>query len=35
MLEVAEYLSRSSFKFEFDPSSVGLSKDMALKYFLN
>jgi len=35
LLDVVEYLNRSSFKFEFDPSSVGLSSDMTIKYFLN
>lgn len=35
MLELAEYLTRSSIKFDFNPNCLGLSKDMTIKYFLN
>jgi hypothetical protein len=35
MLELAEYLCRSSIKFSFDPDSIGLSENMTIKYFLN
>lgn len=35
MLDLAEYLARSSIKFSFDPSCIGLSKEMNVKYFLN
>jgi hypothetical protein len=34
-MEVAEYLTRCSLKFEFDPACVGLTKEMTVKYFLN
>ena len=35
MIELAEYLTRSSIKFKFNPNCLGLSKDMSIKYFLN
>lgn len=35
MLELADYLSRSTIKFSFDPHSIGLSENMTVKYFLN
>ncbi len=35
MLELAEYLSRSSIKFVFDPESIGLSENMSIKYFIS
>lgn len=35
LVEVAEYLTRCSLKFDFDPACVGLSKEMTVKYFLN
>lgn len=35
MLELADYLCRSSIKFSFDPDCLGLSENMTVKYFLN
>lgn len=35
MLDLAEYLCRSSIRFTFDPESIGLSENMNIKYFLN
>jgi hypothetical protein len=35
MLELAEYLSRSSIRFTFDPECLGLSSSMTIKYFLS
>jgi hypothetical protein len=35
MLELAEYLTRSSLKFDFNPDYLGLSGSMTIKYFLN
>jgi len=33
-MELADFLSRSSIAFVFDPESVGLSPDLTVKYFL-
>lgn len=35
MLNVSSYLSQQGIKFVFNPKSVGLSKDIKIKYFLN
>jgi hypothetical protein len=34
MIELADYLSRSSIRFAFDPECLGLSSAMTIKYFL-
>jgi hypothetical protein len=34
MLELAEYLSRSSIRFAFEPDCLGLSSELTIKYFL-
>ena len=35
MLNLTSYLTQNGIKFKFDPSSMGLSKDIKLKYFLS
>jgi hypothetical protein len=35
MLELAEYLTRSSIRFVFNPECLGLSSLMTIKYFLS
>ena len=34
LLELAEFLSRSSIRFSFDPNAIGLTQNMHIKYFL-
>lgn len=34
LLSLAEYLSRLSIRFQFDPAAVGLSHELEVKYFL-
>ena len=35
MLTLASFLTQHSIKFRFDPCSLGLSKDIKIKYFLH
>lgn len=35
MLSLANYLTQHSIRFHFDPSALGLSKDIKVKYFLH
>lgn len=35
MLTLANHLTQHNIRFRFDPSALGLSKDIKVKYFLH
>jgi len=35
LIDLTEYLTRLSINFQFNPRSIGLGKDLSIKYFLN